>query len=94
MLEIDVTYEEVLTWDKSSYLWIDIRDEGSIAYGGIPDAKWIAEADIDNRKEELPKDKKLVFYCMRGIVSIEVAQMLRKEGYDAYSLQDIISILP
>lgn len=87
MSEIDVTYEQVKEWDKSTYQFVDIRDEGSIAYGGIPDAIWISLNDIDDKKNELPKDKKLVFYCMRGIVSVDVAEKLRDEGYEAYSLQ-------
>lgn len=87
MSDIDVTYEQTKEWDKSTYQFVDIRDEGSIAYGGIPDAIWISLNDIDDRKNELPKDKKLVFYCMRGIVSVDVAEKLREEAYEAYSLQ-------
>lgn len=87
MLKIDVTYEEVCLWDESTYLWVDIRDEGSVAYGGIPKAKWISVNDIDERKNELPKDQKLVLYCMRGVVSVELAEKLCEEGFEAYSLQ-------
>lgn len=87
MFEINVTYEDVCTWDKSEYLWIDIRDEGSIAYGIIPEAICISESNIDSRISDLPKDKKLIFYCMRGVASAVVAEKLRNEGYEAYSLQ-------
>ena len=87
MFEINVTYEDVCTWDKSEYLWIDIRDEGSIAYGTIPEAICISESNIDSRISDLPKDKKLIFYCMRGVASAVVAEKLRNEGYEAYSLQ-------
>ena len=87
MFEINVTYEDVCTWDKSEYLWIDIRDEGSIAYGTIPEAICISESKIDSRISDLPKDKKLIFYCMRGVASAVVAEKLRNEGYEAYSLQ-------
>lgn len=87
MVEINVTYEDVCTWDKSEYLWIDIRDEGSIAYGTIPEAMCISESKIDSRISDLPKDKKLIFYCMRGVASAVVAEKLRNEGYEAYSLQ-------
>lgn len=87
MFEINVTYEDVCTWDKSEYLWIDIRDEGSIAYGTIPEAMCISESKIDSRISDLPKDKKLIFYCMRGVASAVVAEKLRNEGYEAYTLQ-------
>jgi len=84
---MEITYEAVCSWEENSYIWVDIRDEGSIAYGGIPQAKWIAAPDIEAKKSELPRDKKIVIYCMRGVVSLEVAESLREEGYDAYSLQ-------
>ena len=87
MLDIEVTYEEICKWDKSDYLWIDIRDKETTSYGGIPEAVWISVTDISEKKVDLPKDKKLVLYCMRGIISEEYAQILREDGYEAYSLQ-------
>ena len=86
MSDIEVTYEEVISWDKSEYIWVDIRDEVSTTYGVIPGAVCIAPGVFDTKKDELPKDKKLVLYCARGIISVEYAEMLRDEGYDAYSL--------
>ena len=55
MVEIDVTYEEVCKWDESEYLWVDIRDEVSITYGGIPGAKWISANEIESRKKNKRK---------------------------------------
>lgn len=86
MSGIDVTFEEVNKWDEKTYIWVDIRDDGNVAYGKIGDAVCIPENEIDDRKSELPKDKKLVIYCMRGIVSVEVAERLREEGLECYSL--------
>ena len=87
MLEVSATYEDICKWDKSEYLWVDIRDEGSVAYGTIPEAICIPEGRIDDKIDDLPKDKKLIFYCMRGVASAVVAEKLRNEGYEAYSLQ-------
>lgn len=87
MLQIDITYEEVKVWNTSDYLWVDIRDEASVSYGGIPGAKWIALEEMEVRYNELPKDKKLILFCMRGVVSADCAQNLRDKGYEAYSLQ-------
>lgn len=87
MIDVEVTYEEICEWDESTYLWVDIRDEESVAYGGISKAKWIFANDIDKKKDELPKEKKLVLYCMRGVISVEVAENLRNDGFQAYSLK-------
>lgn len=87
MTNIDVTCEEIKGWDESSYALIDVRDEVSVAYGKIPGALNIPAESFDEHMDELPKDKKLVLYCMRGITSEELAKSLRENGYDAYSLQ-------
>ena len=87
MSEIDISYAAIKKWDDSTYVWVDLRDEGSIAYGGIPGNIWIPAAVVEERCDELPKDKKIVLYCMKGVVSLEAAENLRELGYDAYSLQ-------
>ena len=87
MSQIDITYEEVRDWDKGTYLWLDIRDEESVSYGGIPDAVWILLEQLEEKKNTLPKDKILVIYCMRGVQSRDLAERFREEGYEAYSLQ-------
>lgn len=86
MSVIDIKYEEVKELETSTYIWVDVRDESAVAYGGIPGATWIPVEEIDERYNELPKDKKLILYCMRGIVSEEAAEKLREKGYEAYSL--------
>lgn len=86
MSNIDITYYEVIDWNHSEYIWVDIRDEVSTTYGIIPGAVCIPPGVFDARKSELSKDKKIILYCARGIVSVEYAEKLRSEGYDAYSL--------
>ena len=86
MSNIDITYNEVIDWNHSEYIWVDIRDEVSTTYGIIPGAVCIPPGVFDARKSELSKDKKIVLYCARGIVSVEYAEKLCSEGYDAYSL--------
>lgn len=87
MSGIDITYEEIKTWDDKSYIWVDLRDEGSIAYGTIADAIWILPDNLKEKAEELPKDKKIILYCMRGVISYDLAEMLREMGFEAYSLE-------
>lgn len=87
MAEINLSYESIKDWKESDYLWVDIRDESSVAYGGIPKALWIPLEQIEERAEKLPKDKALILYCMKGIVSEDAASTLRDMGYDAYSLE-------
>lgn len=83
---VDISYEQVKEWDEATYVFVDIRDEGSVAYGKIPGAIWVSVNDIYDK--DLPRDKRVVVYCMRGVVSVDVAEKLREDGYDAYSLKD------
>lgn len=83
---IDVTYEEIKEWDEKTYQFVDIRDEGSVAYGIISGATHIPVEEVPNKMGELPKDRKLIVYCAKGIISKEVAENLRDEGFEAYSL--------
>lgn len=87
MSEIEITYDSVNEWDKSTFVWIDIRNEESIAYGKIPGAIWIPVKDGEIEEVDMPAGKKLVIYCMRGVESLDVANTLRNRGYNAYSLQ-------
>lgn len=83
---LDVTYEDINRWDWNTYLLVDVREESATAYGMIPNAVQIPLEQIEEKKTGLPRDKKLVIYCMKGIVSKDVASDLRDEGFDAYSL--------
>ncbi|MDY3855390.1 MAG: ATP-binding protein [Butyribacter sp.] len=82
----NVSYEELCRWEPKTYTLIDIREESAIAYGMIPEAISIPMERMEERKGELPRDRKLVIYCTKGILSEEVAESLQKEGFDAYSL--------
>ena len=66
----EITLEELNKLDKNSYTLIDIRDEGLVAYGMIPGAVNICMEELEeercSRIDEIPADKKLVFYCEIG----------------------------
>ncbi len=65
----------------------DIRGEVDRNYGFIPDSIGItAEELVKNPPQD--KSRKIIIYCARGIVSIDVADALCRNGYEAYSLKD------
>ncbi len=87
----EITIEELRRMPKNSYMLIDIRDEGLISYGTIPGAVNFpldeSEEDFSKRIEELPKEKKLVFYCQIGRRSRELDDLACIEGRETFSLQ-------
>lgn len=86
----EITIQQLKQLPKEDYQLIDIRDEGSIRYGMIPDAICIPAAsfdsEIDQCIEKLDQNRKIVLYCQRGEQSREIAEQLEVRKLDAYSL--------
>jgi len=82
-----VTPAVLETWPAEDYILIDVRDESAYQLGNIPGSIRIARQDLLDGRFQLPKTKKLVFYCMFGVLSKDPAEKLLDEGYDAYHLE-------
>lgn len=87
MNTIEITAKE-LKENREQYYLIDIRSESLLNYGKIKDSIHIPYEKVLEQADQLPKDKKLVFYCTKGVFSKEIAEELQEDGYEAYSLQD------
>ena len=83
---MSITIVELKNRDKDSYRLIDIRDAIEISHGAVPDAIAVSAEEIET-SSEVDKDKLLVIFCARGVVSIDVAEHLKEKGYQAESLE-------
>ena len=83
---MSITIAELKNQDKDSYRLIDIRDAIEISHGAVPDAIAVPAEEIET-SSEVDKDKLLVIFCARGVVSIDVAEHLKEKGYQAESLE-------
>ena len=83
---MSITIAELKNRNKDSYQLIDIRDAIEISHGAVPDAVVIPAEEIET-SSEVDKDKLLVIFCARGVVSIDVAEHLKEKGYQAESLE-------
>lgn len=83
---MSITIAELKNRNKDSYQLIDIRDAIEISHGAVPDAVAVPAEEIET-SSEVDKDKLLVIFCARGIVSIDVAEHLKEKGYQAESLE-------
>ena len=72
----------------NNYLIVDIRDEIAFKYGSIKGAINIPQHEIQNRLEELDKDKLIIVMCKSGIISYGIAEDLRSKGYNAVNLKE------
>ena len=86
-----INISQLSEMQKESYVLIDIRDEGSILYGLIPGAISIPAEELkqDTQKylDSIDKQKKLIIYCQRGQISVELAELLEGYGRESYSLE-------
>ena len=88
MEDLEITLEELADIPEGSRLLVDVRDETSRAYGTIPGAEGMPDLMERARAGLLPKDRKLILFCMHGTQSLPLAEELRDLGYEAFSLRD------
>lgn len=86
----ELSYSDFKQLEPNAYILIDTRDPGSILYGMMPGAIHISEeelyADIGKYVSELEAEKTLIFYCQRGVRSVELAETFEEHGRHAFSL--------
>ncbi len=89
MREINV--EQLENLNDGSYVLIDIRDEGSVMFGGIPGAVHFNASDIsedtDKALSDIATDKKIIVYCQRGEQSRDIVELIEKTGRSAANLE-------
>ena len=81
-----ITLEELSDLPPSKYILCDVRDEISHKYGSIPGAVPAEDILEKARQGVLKQGKKYVLFCMKGLLSYEIACGMQECGYDAVSL--------
>ena len=74
--------------DEGDVVVIDVRPEQEFRAGHIPAARSIPIDELEDRLDEMPRDRAIVAYC-RGpycVFSDEAVAVLRARGYDARRL--------
>jgi hydroxyacylglutathione hydrolase/adenylyltransferase/sulfurtransferase len=65
---------------------VDVREPYERDAGFIPGSEHVELAELGARAGELPRERRLVFYCRVGARSLMAAQAFRAAGYDAWSM--------
>ncbi|MBA4686208.1 MAG: ATPase [Candidatus Galacturonibacter soehngenii] len=86
MKSIDLTIDQLKQLQENEYQLIDMRDNIAYKHGYIPGAINLSECEFWNNINQLDKSKKIILYCMKGIISKDVAIELTEQGYEAYNL--------
>jgi len=77
---IDVKEAEEMM-QRSDVAVIDVRNPDEYANGHVPNATLIPVNSVYARREELPKDKDLIFVCAVGQRSALAAEMAAAAGF-------------
>ena len=78
--QVEVTLQELDSWEPDSYVLVDIRDAMSFSYGHLPNAIHVPKEELDAWLLE-QSGKKVVLYCKKGETSKTEVERLREKGY-------------
>lgn len=84
--KMEISVAELAEMEQGQYELFDIRSQKEFDYGCITGAQLSSIEDLLSAPPK-EKNKKIIIYCSRGIISIDVADKLISMGYDAYSLE-------
>ena len=83
---MEISAEQLNRLKDGEYTVYDIRSETDRAYGFIPGSVHTTADELENNPPA-DRDKKIIIYCAHGVFSIDIADRLCKQGYEAYSLE-------
>jgi rhodanese-related sulfurtransferase len=76
--EVDIEALDALPADS---LLLDVREPEEYAYGHVPGAVSLPQAELATRLAEVPRDRPVFAICESGMRSLRAAQFLRQMGY-------------
>ena len=82
---MELTCEQLAQLPEQEYVLVDMRSEQTRAYGMVPGAVAVAQEELEAFAAE-NVGKKLVLYCAHGQASLDAAEQLQEQGFEAYSL--------
>ena len=82
-----ITIEELLQLDQDTITVLDVRPTDAYTRGSVPGAISIPLAEVEERMEELPKEKPVYVLCHTGEWSVDAVYELEAAGYDAANIE-------
>ncbi len=86
----EINSNELSQWLKGEIpiLLVDVRSPQEMAQASIPNGKPLPLRLLPLRVNEIPADKKVVFYCRSGARSAQACMYMAQQGHDnVYNLQ-------
>ena len=82
-IEIDVVSVHSMLNDCDEFLLLDVREEFEYAASRIDGSILVPMSELRERWSELEshRDRRIVVHCHHGVRSLQVAQVLRDQGF-------------
>src|SRR5687767_14684110 len=93
----DISATDLYNWinnkqDNKLFI-LDVRNDDELQKAKLNSAYHIPLYDIENRIQEIPKNKPIVCMCHHGMRSAKAAFILWQKGFDVYNLEGGINAL-
>lgn len=75
--------------DVDHVVLVDVREPFEYEKGHVPGTRLIPVGSVFNRREELPKERKILFVCAVGMRSALAAEMAAAGGFDPENLYNL-----
>lgn len=85
--DLFLSLDQLKQLDEKECVLIDVRDQTAYNHGFIPGAIHVEMNRILEGDYIPPAGKKIILYCLKGIISVDAAAYLTEKGYEAYSLE-------
>lgn len=84
---LDFDHFNALSHDRNT-LTVDLREPEELTIPGLQGAVNYPFSKLENWKQSLPKDQKILLYCSGGKRSQKILEVLLSQGYDGYELKN------
>ncbi len=83
-----ITIEELNHLTEGTYTLVDVRGEIPYNHGHMPEAVLWDHDHPETTMASFDDSKIIVVYCMKGLLSGEVVDVLHENGFEAYNLEE------
>lgn len=77
-----VKWTDIESADPAELFLLDVRTPAECASGVMPGSVNIPQAELRDRLDEIPRDKKVVLYCRVGLIAYQAIRVLAANGFD------------
>lgn len=77
-----VKWTDIENAAPGEYFMLDVRTPAECTGGVMPGSVNIPQAELRNRLDEIPRDKKVVVYCRVGLIAYQAGRVLAANGFD------------